>query len=100
MWHAMGNQLDRAAIGFIKTSAGKLGIAMIVECLVDTGDVLNIRSERSNVVRNNNDGNVPVQFHQHVSQLKARISIKRGAGFIEKKNFGIGYQCPSYHYPL
>lgn len=93
--HPMGQrpvsqQFDGAVEVPFQPFGGDAGVRMIIQCFVDAGDGFHLLQHGADVVADEDDGAVVVDFGEELVEACFETLVDVGAGFVENQYGGVG----------
>lgn len=93
--HPMGQrpvsqQFDGAVEIPFQPFGGDAGVRMIIQCFVDAGDGFHLLQHGADVVADEDDGAVMVDFGEELVEACFETLVDVGAGFVENQYGGVG----------
>src|SRR5690606_31615968 len=96
----MGDQVHRAAIAGFDHFLGELFGSLVDQLTIDTTNGLDIGGDSSQVVGDEQDGDMIVQSCQQVVKLIAGLAVHAGSRFVQQQKPGFGSQSAGNVDPL
>lgn len=87
---AMPQEFDGAVEVTFEPLFGDARIGVVVQRLVDAGDGLYLLQHGADVVADEDDGALLVDFRQQLVETGLETLVDVGTGFVEDDNFGVG----------
>ena len=97
---SVANQFDRAGIGLAQPLLRDVCPGMVMEALVDTGNVLHHREDRTDVVRHQDHGTLLVDLAQQGIEVRLEPFIDIGIGLVQDQQLRTGDNGASQEHPL
>lgn len=86
----MSQQFDGAVEIPFQPFGGDAGVRMIIQCFVDAGDGFHLLQHGADVVADEDDGAVVVDFGEELVEACFETLVDVGAGFVENQYGGVG----------